>query len=102
MELEARDDPHRRPGRLTVASTNKVHRVITIARLAEMLGQDEEFLADLADEMDAEAGLIWVYGTGDAAEGVMAFTDFGVGTLTDLIEDRQRDQSRPTPPTGPQ
>jgi len=28
--------------------------------------------------MDAEDGLIWVYGVGD--EGVIAFTDFGVET----------------------
>jgi len=34
--------------------------------------------------MDAEDGLIWVYGVGD--EGVMAFTDFGVETLMELIK----------------
>ena len=102
MELEPRDNPDRRQGRLTLASTNKVHRVTTIARLAEQLGQNEDFLADLAEEMDAEAGLIWVYGTGDTTEGVMAFTDFGVKTLTELIEDHQRNQSRPTPPTSAQ
>jgi len=34
--------------------------------------------------MDQEDGLIWVYGPGD--DGVMAFTDFGIETLTGLIE----------------
>ena len=34
--------------------------------------------------MDPEDGLIWVYGPGD--DGVMAFTDLGIETLTDLIE----------------
>jgi hypothetical protein len=34
--------------------------------------------------MDHEDGLIWVYGPGD--DGVMAFTDFGIETLTDIIE----------------
>jgi hypothetical protein len=34
--------------------------------------------------MDQEDGLIWVYGPGD--ESVMAFTDFGIKTLTGLIE----------------
>ena len=29
-------------------------------------------------------GLIWVYGPGD--DGAMAFTDFGIETLTGLIE----------------
>jgi hypothetical protein len=31
-------------------------------------------LLDNANQMDAEDGLIWVYGVGD--DGVMAFTDF--------------------------
>jgi hypothetical protein len=34
--------------------------------------------------MDQEDGLIWVYRPGD--ESVMAFTDFGIETLTGLIE----------------
>ncbi len=94
MELEIRRDRRRRPGCLTFAPVNKVHRVTTIARVAEMLGEDEELLWDLADEMDPEAGLIWVYGTGEIAEGVMAFTDFGIETLTDLIEAHRENQSR--------
>ena len=34
--------------------------------------------------MEPEDGVIWVYGLGD--EGVMAFTDFGVESLVDLIK----------------
>ena len=34
--------------------------------------------------MDQEDGLIWLYGPAD--ESVMAFTDFGIETLTGLIE----------------
>lgn len=34
-------------------------------------------------KMDAEDGLIWVYGAGE--DGVMAFTDFGIETLIELI-----------------
>lgn len=67
-----------------MAPINKVHHVHTIARVAEMLGEDEDWLGDLATDMDAEDGLIWVYGPGD--DGVMAFTDFGIETLTGLIE----------------
>ena len=52
--------------------------------VAEMLSEDENWLGDVANEMDQEDGLIWVYGAGD--EGVMAFTDFGIETLLDLIE----------------
>ena len=62
---------------------NKVNRVTTITRLAEDLGEDEDWLRDVANEMDAEDGLIWVYGAGQ--DGVMAFTDFGIETLIELI-----------------
>ena len=63
---------------------NKVHHVHTIARVAEMLGEDVDWLREVAIEMDQEDGLIWVYGPGD--ESVMAFTDFGIDTLTGLVQ----------------
>jgi hypothetical protein len=66
-----------------ILAVNKVHGVYTIARVAEMLGEDEDWLWDVATEMDPEDGLIWVYGPGD--ESVMAFTDFGIETLNGLI-----------------
>ena len=69
---------------MTVAPVNKVHHVTTIARVAAMLGEDEDWLCDVAMEMDQEDGLIWVYGPGD--DGVMAFTDFGIETLRELVE----------------
>ena len=68
---------------------NKVHHVTTIDRVANDLGEDEDWLRDVANEMDAEDGLIWVYGVGD--EGVMAFTDFGVETLMELIKIHKED-----------
>jgi hypothetical protein len=49
-----------------------------------MLGEDENWLQDIAIEMDQEDGLFWVYGPGD--ESVMAFTDCGIETLTGIIE----------------
>jgi len=58
---------------------NKVHHVTTINRV----GEDEDWLRDVANEMDAEDGLIWIYGVGE--DGVMAFTDFGIETLMELI-----------------
>ena len=85
MELEGPEDHHRREGRLTLAPVNKVHHVHTIARVAQMLGEDEDWLSDVANEMDQEDGLIWVYGPGDD-DGVMAFTDFGLETLEELIK----------------
>jgi hypothetical protein len=71
-------------GLIMSSQANKEHHVHTIARVAEMLGEDEDWLWDVANEMDREDGLIWVYGVGD--EGVMAFTDFGIETLQNLIE----------------
>ncbi len=62
---------------------NKVHHVTTITRVAETLGEDEDWLHDVANEMEVEDGVIWVYGVGE--DGVMAFTDFGIETLTELI-----------------
>lgn len=84
MELEAEGIRHGRRSRLTLPPVNKVHHVTTIARVAEMLGEDENWLWDVANEMDQEDGLIWVYGPND--EAVMAFTEFGIETLTGLIE----------------
>ena len=63
---------------------NKVYRVRTIDRVAKDLGEDVDFLFDVAIEMEPEDGLIWVLSLGD--ESVMAFTDFGVDSLVDLIK----------------
>jgi hypothetical protein len=63
---------------------NKVHHVTTINRVAKDLGETEDWLSDVANEMDIEDGVIWVYGVGE--DGVMAFTDFGIENLVDLIK----------------
>ena len=62
---------------------NKVDHVTTIDRVAEQLGESVEWLYKVANEMDTEDGVIWVYGLGD--DGVMAFTDFGIENLVELI-----------------
>jgi hypothetical protein len=36
-----------------------------------------------ASEMEIEDGVIWVYGVGE--DGVLAFTDFGIESLIELI-----------------
>lgn len=63
---------------------NKVHHVTTINRVAEELGEDGDWLCDIANEMEIEDGVIWVYGFGE--DGVLALTDFGVENLRDLIK----------------
>ena len=63
---------------------NKVHHVKTITRVARELGENEDWLFDVAIEMEPEDGVIRVYGVDD--EGEMAFTDFGIENLIDLIK----------------
>ncbi len=63
---------------------NKVHRVTTIDRVAVNLGESVDWLFDVALEMDTEDGVIRVYGPGD--QQVIAFTDFGIETLVELIK----------------
>ena len=74
-----------------MAPGKKVHHVHTIARVAEMLGETEEWLWNVAIEMDQEDGLIWIYGPGD--DSVMGFTDFGIETLTGIVEIHKADPS---------
>jgi hypothetical protein len=63
---------------------NKVSRVYTLGHVAEMLGEDEDWLWDVAEEMDTEDGQLWVVGVGE--DGVMAFTDDGIDNLKELVE----------------
>lgn len=83
MELDAASISYSRSGRL-IMHVNKVHHVTTINRVATDLGETEDWLSDVANEMDIEDGVIWVYGVGE--DGVMAFTDFGIENLVDLIK----------------
>ena len=62
---------------------NKVHHVTTVTRAAADLGEDEDWLNRIAIDMEPEDGLIWVYGPD--SDGVMAFSDFGIEQLKELI-----------------
>ena len=61
-----------------------ISHVFTISRVAEMLGEDEDWLEDISIEMDPEDGRILVWGTGE--ESTTAFTDLGVENLAQLVE----------------
>jgi hypothetical protein len=67
---------------------NKVHHVTTITQVAKDLGEDEDWQRDLANEMESEDGVIWVYCVGE--DGVQASTDFGIENMIELIPDVQR------------
>jgi hypothetical protein len=61
-----------------------ISHVFTISRVAEMLGENEDWLQDISIEMDPEDGRILVWGTGE--ESITAFTDLGVENLAQLVE----------------
>jgi hypothetical protein len=65
----------------------------TISRAAEILGEDEELLWDLALNMEPEDGSLWVHGTDD--QQTMAFTSPGLEYLRDLIAEHKRITSSP-------
>ena len=70
---------------------NKVGHVFTLSHVAEMLGEDEDWLFEVAEEMDTEDGELWVVGVGE--DGVMAFTDDGIENLKELITIHKADPS---------
>ena len=71
MELDAAIINHSGSGGL-IMHVNKVHSVKTIDRVARELGESVDWLFDIADEMDTEDGVIWVYGVND--DGGLALT----------------------------
>lgn len=82
MELARAID--RRNRGLTM-QVNKVHSVRTLALVAKDLGEDADWLADIALDMEPEDGLIWVYDP-EHPDGTMAFSQFGIESLCNLIE----------------
>lgn len=57
--------------------------LFTIERVAEMLGDDADWLADIATDMEPERGCLSVYGPGD--QWFYAFTPEGVAYLQHLV-----------------
>jgi hypothetical protein len=84
VEVEGGDGRHRQ-GSLAMAAISFVY---TIARVAEMLGEDDERLRDLALYMEPEDGRLRVCGTGEDA--TLAFTRNGVERLPELIAEKKR------------
>ena len=75
MELAAEVGPAK-PGRLTMAA---ISAVFTIGYVANLLGEDEDWLFELSIDMFPEDGCLWVYGI--AEDGVTAFTEYGIECL---------------------
>ena len=73
-----------KPGRLTMAA---ISAVFTIGYVANLLGEDEDWLFDLSIGMEPEDGSLWVYGVGE--DGVPAFTRDGIDNLRQIIADER-------------
>ena len=65
----------------------------TISRAAEILGEDEELLWDIALYMEPEDGCLSIHGTDD--QQTIAFTAFGMKSLKELIPEYKRSRSSP-------
>ena len=70
---------------MTVAA---ISHVFTISWVAEMLGENEDWLHELSIDMFPEDGCLHIVGTGE--ETITAFTDFGIECLQDLIRESKR------------
>lgn len=68
---------------------NKESSVKTIDRVAVELGEDVDWLFEIAIGMEPEDGVIWVFSLDDK-DGVMAFTPYGIECLRDLIREQRR------------
>ena len=73
-----------KPGGLIVAA---ISAVFTIGYVANLLGEDEDWLFDLSTDMFSEDGCLWVYGVGE--DGVPAVTEYGIECLRQIIADEK-------------
>ena len=62
--------------------------VYTIAYAAELLGEDEEWLEELAGQLEPGDGRLWIYDTADRA--TLGFTERGIENLKELSLDQKR------------
>jgi hypothetical protein len=66
---------------------------VTISRAAEILGEDEQLLWEMATDMEPEDGCFWIYGTDD--QQTIAFTPAGMENLRELLAEQKRNRSLP-------
>ncbi len=62
--------------------------VFTLARAAKLLGEDKEWLEELAGQLEPEDGRLWIYDTADRA--TLGFTERGIECLKELSLDQKR------------
>jgi len=62
--------------------------VCTIAYAAELLGETEEWLEELAYQLEPEDGRLWIYDTDDRV--TLGFTERGIECLKELSLNQKR------------
>jgi hypothetical protein len=60
--------------------------VYTIACAAKLLGENEKWLEELADQLEPEDGRLWIYEAND--RGTLGFTERGIECLKELSLER--------------
>ena len=75
-----------------------ISAVFTIGYVANLLGEDEDWLFELSIGMEPEDGSLWVHGIGE--DGVPAFTRDGIDNLREIIAD-ERAAGRAPPQVKP-
>jgi len=74
-----------------------ITHVFTISRVANMLGEDEDWLNEIAIELDPEDGRLTVLDLSE--DGTTAFTRFGIDNLAELVQIYKADPNLlPRPP----
>lgn len=76
------DTPTEGRGLIVAAIT----RVYTVRLAAKILGRVEELLWELADQLEPEDGMLWIHDVDDSQ--TLAFTDFGLDNLREIIADQ--------------
>ena len=76
-----------------------IARVYTIARAAELLGENEDRLHDIAVDMFPEDGCLWVLDTGERE--TIAFTAYGIDCLKEIIAGLRATGQAPQPKAKP-
>ena len=90
MELAAAFDAAKSGGVIVAA----IAAVFTIGYVANLLGEDENWIFDLSISMCPEDGCLWVHGVGE--NGVPAFTRDGIENLRQIIADERAADRGPT------
>jgi hypothetical protein len=67
----------------------------TIGKAAEILGEDEELLWDLASNLEPEDGCLWIHDTNE--QQTIAFTERGIECLEERLADLKRSAASPRP-----